>query len=163
MSRSWKWIVPAIAVALSFGIAHASGPIGIYALITRVVLEPNAQNPERIQIWGVFSLVPANGQKDAYQAPKSGYLYYKVNYDPQRTLAEWNDLKSVAGKRRVVGFEDASTMPMVRKADQRPENPEPYNFGRDLATGTGGVVMLRSGTDFPPVKALLEFREPGGR
>jgi hypothetical protein len=183
MSRLWKWIVPTIAAALSFGIAYASGPIGVYGVITKVVLEPNAENPERIQIWGVFSLVSTKGwscatqescdaskarisQPDAFQPPERGYLYFKSPFPPgeqaselkKRMLAEWNDLKSVAGKHQVVGFGDALAMPTVRKADERPENPENYEFGRDLSSGTAGVVKLRSDTDFPPIKALLAFR-----
>ena len=35
----------------------ASGTVGIYGMVSKVVFEPNDQNPERIQIWGAFTLV----------------------------------------------------------------------------------------------------------
>jgi len=34
----------------------ATGEVGIYAILTRVVMEPNETAPERIQLWGVFTL-----------------------------------------------------------------------------------------------------------
>ena len=40
------------AVSLS-----ASGPVGIYGIIDKVVFEPNEQNAERLQVWGVFAYV----------------------------------------------------------------------------------------------------------
>ena len=35
----------------------ASGPAGIYGVVSKVVFEPNDAAPERIQIWGAFTLV----------------------------------------------------------------------------------------------------------
>src|SRR5437879_796628 len=35
----------------------ASGPVGIYAIIEKVIFEPSEQAPERIQIWGAFAVV----------------------------------------------------------------------------------------------------------
>ena len=37
------------------GLLHASDFTGVYAWIDKVVLEPNSDSPERIQVWGVFS------------------------------------------------------------------------------------------------------------
>ena len=50
-----------IAATLS---AQASDPVGIYALVDKVVYEPNDKAPERVQIWGAFSL--AEGRGDGY-------------------------------------------------------------------------------------------------
>src|SRR2546426_894233 len=76
--------------------SHASDPIGIYALVDKVVFEPSESNPERIQIWGAFAF--AAGYDYAYDKPKRGFLYYKLNPAKKDTcLKEWADLKSVAG------------------------------------------------------------------
>src|SRR5438034_6084567 len=61
------------------GRALASDPVGIYALVDKVVFEPNETNPERIQIWGGFAI--AEGYGYTYKNAQRGYLYYKVNSD----------------------------------------------------------------------------------
>src|SRR5438552_1578879 len=96
----------AAALALATGIvAHASGPIAVYAKVDRVVMEPNEQAPERIQVWGVFAIAGKSNPND-FAGPASGYLYYRLpapnetaapDLDRQTTLNEWKDLKSVAG------------------------------------------------------------------
>src|SRR3989442_13271308 len=45
---------------LSAGVACASDPVGIYALVDKVVMERNEQARENIQIWGDFSFANAN-------------------------------------------------------------------------------------------------------
>lgn len=157
-----KLFAVAILAALATGAAYASGWIAVYALIDKVVLEPNAEKPERIQIWGVFRIAAWGGGADA---PARGYLYLTVppswagSGKEVEARKEWNDLKSVAGKRQVVAFGEISfggesnpdyRRATVRKADQKPEKPDPYDFGT-------GVVTLRSDTEYGPVKSLLEF------
>ena len=50
----------AMAATLLAGLAlatvpvGASDPVGIYAVVKKVVFEPNETAPERIQIWGAF-------------------------------------------------------------------------------------------------------------
>src|SRR5437879_11685695 len=47
-----------VAGVLLFAAADliASGPVGIYDIIEKVIFEPNEQAPERIQIWGGFAV-----------------------------------------------------------------------------------------------------------
>jgi hypothetical protein len=45
-----------LLAALSIGTAHASGYVGIYAAIDKVVFEPDADHPQRVQVFGVFSV-----------------------------------------------------------------------------------------------------------
>lgn len=109
--------------------AQASDPIGIYALVHKVVFEPNTNAPDRVQIWGIFSL--AEGRGENYRPAQRGYLYFKLKED-KATLCrnEWNDLKSVVGSDQIVSFgtryENKAT---VRKPDAKPENPETYPLG----------------------------------
>jgi hypothetical protein len=92
---------------------HASGPVGIYGIIERVVFEPNEQAAERIQVWGAFALVDGgSGQPLGTTAPVRGYLYFKLptvfgghaTGDVKTVRREWNDLKAVAGTGQAIGF-----------------------------------------------------------
>src|SRR6266699_332525 len=73
----------------------ASGPVGIYAIIEKVIFEPNDQAPERIQIWGAFAVVDGGlTQPGATSKPLRGYLYFKLPNGSARSVAkmEWADL-----------------------------------------------------------------------
>ena len=50
----------------------------MYALIERVVVEPSVESPERLQVWGVFS-VAAGKYGEFYRAPRRGYMYFKLD------------------------------------------------------------------------------------
>ena len=50
--------------AACLGIVNASGPIAVYALVDKVALEPNADQPERVRISGVF--IVAEERSDVY-------------------------------------------------------------------------------------------------
>jgi len=89
---------------LSGARAWASDPIGIYALVDRVVIEPSDSQPERIQIWGAFS-VAMRQFGDQYSPPVRGYLYYQL--PPEKTQAakaEWADMQKVAGTGQIIAF-----------------------------------------------------------
>jgi hypothetical protein len=85
------------------GTAKASDPVGIYARVDRVSMEPNEQTPERIKIWGAFSL--AAGRGDTYLAPECGYLYFQIDPSHERQCrAEWADFGRVVGKGEIIAF-----------------------------------------------------------
>ena len=93
-----------LAAWLLAGVARASDPVGVYALVDKVVIEPSESQPERVQICGAFVLADP-GRGNQYHPPICGYLYYKINPDkPEACKAEWNDLKSIAGTGQVVAF-----------------------------------------------------------
>jgi|KBSMisStandDraft_5_1062788.scaffolds.fasta_scaffold13364_5 hypothetical protein len=71
---SLRWSVWFVLVLASVGQIHASGPIAVYALVDRVVLEPNEDAPKRIQIWGTFA-VEKLPYSSTYSDPEKGYLY----------------------------------------------------------------------------------------
>ena len=57
----------------------ASGPLGIYGIVERVVMEPNEKAPERIQVWGAFAYVDGMaGEGLTVSAAKRGYLYFRL-------------------------------------------------------------------------------------
>src|SRR5688572_25143261 len=91
---------------------RASGPVGIYGIVERVVFEPSEQAAERIQVWGAFAL--ADGGTDqplGTTTPVRGYLYFKLptvfggyaTGDVKTVRREWNDLKAVAGTGQAIG------------------------------------------------------------
>lgn len=93
--------------------ARASDPIGIYALVDKVVLEPSEASPQRVQIWGAFATAAAKFG-DEYLPPVRGYLYYKLPSEKaDLAVREWNDLKRLAGTGQVVSF-GARWMPSGR-------------------------------------------------
>lgn len=117
--------------------ARVSDPVGIYAIIDRVELRPDATNPTQILIWGVFAR--STGQPgDTYNAAERGYLYYSVNPNSERaTRAEWTDFQKIAGSGKVVGFgQRYRPTGRVRRASESPANPDvhPMGFGIVLST-----------------------------
>lgn len=139
--------VLAIAIAGPAIVGQASDRTGIYAVIDKVVFEPNEQSPERIQVWGSFA-VATRTDRDNYQPVQQGYLYFTAAQSQQMTRAEWNDLKSVAGTKRIVGFSSRLGQNVrVRVSNDKPSAPDTY------VTGVG-VNVMRPDTDHPPIKAL---------
>jgi hypothetical protein len=124
----------ALAVA-SIGLAatagtitlRASDPVGVYAVVQKVVLEPSDSQPQRIQVWGAFALSEA-GNNDDYAAPQVGYVYYTCPQGQEQTCRnEWADIKSVAGKDAGVGFGGRRAgNGRVRKATEAPGAPDVY-------------------------------------
>jgi hypothetical protein len=160
-----KSIICSVAVVLAItlcpGMATASGPISVYALVDKVAFEPSSDKPERIRISGVFIVaVETPDNSTAYSAPQRGYLYFRLPKDDeqlaQRELEEqlarreWADLKSVAGTRQVVGF-GAGWGPKVhvRKPDEGAKSPDEYLLGN---------LLVKINSDQPRAKALLDYK-----
>ena len=131
--------------------AAASDFTGVYARIDRVVLEPATGAPDRIQVWGVFSIAKTTNPRD-YDAPVRGYLYLKLDRNPEAARNEWNDLKAVSGSSEVVAFSVRGAILRVRKSGDAPGDPDSYR------TNTG-VVKVRGRTDYEPVRAVLDFKD----
>src|SRR5262249_13499095 len=84
-----------------------SDPIGIYALIDKVVMEPNDSAPERVQLWGAFATANTENaeNRDAYDPPQRGFYYFSI--PPGKEVVcrrEWTDFKTVTGTGKVIGF-----------------------------------------------------------
>jgi hypothetical protein len=99
-------LVPALAIDVA-----ASGRIGIYGIVERVVFEPDEKSPERVQVWGVFAYSNTLGggaPQGAASDARRGYLYFRLPApgDPslETVKREWKDLKAVAGTGQAIGF-----------------------------------------------------------
>jgi hypothetical protein len=150
-------VVGLLAALLTVGAPqlYASDPVGIFALIEKVVLEPNDAAPERAQIWGAFAV--ADGKRgNQYESPKTGYFYYKLPAEKAAiALKEWSDLKASAGKREVIGFGARyGELGKLRKVDEKPANPDSYPVGFGL------TKMKDRTSNYPPIQQLLASAPP---
>ncbi len=81
-----------------------NGTIGIYAVIDQVTFEPDGPSPNFIRVSGLL-VVPVSMSSGQYRSPQKGYLYFRIRPGmEQETRKDWNELKSIAGTRQVVGF-----------------------------------------------------------
>jgi hypothetical protein len=132
--------------------ALASDPIGIYAIVDKVVFEPNETSPERVQIRGAFAIAEGNGY--TYKQAERGYLYYKLNPDKASACRnEWSDLKSVAGTGQIVAFGSRyGEKGKLRKADAKTADPDVYPVAM-------GLHKIREERDYEPFKQLAKLRD----
>jgi hypothetical protein len=140
-----------LAVAVLLALASpavtlvASDPVGVYAVVQKVVMEPDECAPTKVQIWGAFSF--ADPRTGGYGDVQKGYLYYVVPKGATAAIeqnngkicnAEWIDLKGVATTSEVVGFGGRrGALGRVRAATEKPDNPDVYPLNM-------GVIRLRN-------------------
>ena len=154
--------VALLALVCFFALASleviASEMVGIYAVVEKVIFEPNDRSPERIQIWGVIST-----DRNAAN-PRRGYLYFRLPslFFPEANEAakkEWADFKAIAGTGQPVAFGRRffprlyqgqvsayrQSLGRVRPASAKPSDPEPYpvNIGVSKLTDSTIVGNLR--------------------
>jgi hypothetical protein len=156
MDASLRSRVGIAAVAALFAIPlPESDPIGVYAIVDRVVVEPDTIAPERIQVWGTFVIQthPASYQRSR------GYLYYAPDPENrQATLAEWSDLRTLAGGRGIIGFGYwRGPNGRVRAESDRVAEPDVYPLGtgiyRNISESSAIMKWLRELHSAPRVQA----------
>src|SRR5260370_6083399 len=150
MKSTVRSVTIILVIAACLGVANASGPIAVYALVDKASFEPNADKPERVRISGVF--ITAEERSDVYSAPQRGYLYFALpKQNRELALREWADLKSVAGTRQVVGLGSSwSTKVRVMKPDEEAHVADDYPLGN-------GLVKINPHQ--PRAKALLDYKD----
>jgi hypothetical protein len=143
-------VTAVLAMAACLGIVNASGPIAVYALVDKAAFEPNADQPERVRLSGVF--IVAEERTDVYSAPQRGYLYFALpKSNAEIARREWADLKSIAGSRQVVGLGSSWFAKVrVRKPDEEAKSADDYPMGNGL---------VRVNPDQPRAKALLDYKD----
>jgi hypothetical protein len=121
--------------------AALSDPVGIYAIIDRVELRPDATSPTSAVIWGVFAR--SDGQRgDAYGTAERGYLYLALNPSNERaTKAEWTDFQRVAGTGQMIGFgQRYRPSARVRRAAEAPADPDVHPLGFGIVRSTNNPL-----------------------
>jgi len=158
MKPGMKVTVLAIAAALcTVSIVKASDPVGVYAIVERVVFEPSESAPKTVQVFGAFTAAVQPETRtykpeEAYGPIGHGYLFYTCTPAQAATCAaEWSDLKSVAGKNEVVGFGTrwGKAKPRLRLVSDAPSSPDMYETNI-------GVVKLGKYGDYPTLVAALK-------
>jgi hypothetical protein len=176
-----------VATGILIAARPTSDWVGAYAVIDRVLIEPDTVNPKTIQIWGVFALAQGvvmgdDGRPtidlDAYYPARRGYLYYRTEGLDERgrpVLPSWADLRAVAGTGVPVGFGGRlpARMPAdrVRRPSEKPVNPDVYNVGLGvvrLSPSGGGIITdvlgvpdpisPADGAQLPPGRVQLTTR-----
>jgi hypothetical protein len=146
--RQWGAAAAVLAAAVS---AHASDPMGVYARIEKVVMEPDDGTPQRIQIWGVFSIADTRNADD-YLPAERGYLYFALPGGAALARREWADLKAIAGTSQIVAFGSRwESRPRLRTGAEAPGAPDVYPINV-------GVVRVNGRADYGPVRALITFK-----
>jgi hypothetical protein len=104
--KAWRTALAIVGILAATAPLPASGALGIYGVVEKVVFEPSEAAPERVQVWGAFAYVDGAGRQGLTVSPaKRGYMYFRM--DPAQADAikkEWADLKSVAGTGQAIGF-----------------------------------------------------------
>jgi hypothetical protein len=140
-------IVLAVACLGAAAGLHASDRVGIYGIVDKVVFEPSVGNPERVQIWGAFAVATRN-DRDLYDAVQRGYLYFAVADDTRLSRNEWNDLRTLAGSKKIVAFSSRFGQSVrVRAPGDKPQDADKYVLGT-------GMHIIQADRDYPPIKAL---------
>lgn len=144
-------IVGGFALSLLTYSTEASDWTGIYARVDKVVFEPNAAAPERIQIWGAFAVATV-GNRNTYEPAQRGYLYYSLKEGKEDVCKkEWADLKSVAGSGQIIAFAGRNQTGRVRKSGDKPSDPDVYPLDH-------GVTKVRDTmNDYGPVRELMSL------
>lgn len=145
----------------------ASGRIGYYGIIEKVVFEPSEAAPERIQVWGAFAYVNGGASREAgISAVKRGYLYFKLRSDfagfttqseVDLRKREWADLKAVAGTGQAVGFGSWGYIGAfsVLQPDGVADPPS-FLYERKPSGGERADLRVRPASEAPTVPATYQ-------
>jgi hypothetical protein len=170
----------AVAVlALAFGSrAWAGGPPPVYVVVDKVVLEPNADAPERIRIEGCFvrqteELLRELSEKgipweSTYGKPVEGDVYMSIEPGKEKECrAEWAKWQKAAGTGKVVAvgacvLGGSLHTVKIRKLDEKTTRPDAVYTTDYLEAGGQSYVeddgeRATFGLRFAPVKDLLAF------
>jgi hypothetical protein len=153
MKTVTKISLTVLILLLAASALRASGLVGIYAIVNKVVLEPNDKAPERIKIWGAFTLVDGGtGTGGKTLTPQRGYMYFSLpgtgNFgtdnrgQKEAALREWADFKAIAGTGQVVAFGNLSYIGVFSdELISRPAGMPPYVL---MVPGSGDSIQLHS-------------------
>jgi hypothetical protein len=141
-----------LAAATALG---SGGQIEIYGIVSKVVLEPNDAHPERVQIWGTFTLVDnSSAGRGATLTPQRGYLYFNLPTESNArnaAMKEVSDFQVIAGKGQAVafgrfGYIGAFNDDLIKsRVDTKSRPPYVLNGGGPGFNGSHATVLVRPG------------------
>jgi hypothetical protein len=117
------------------------------------VLEPNDANPQRVRIWGTFTLVEgSNAGGGATLTPQRGYLYFNLPTESNAknvAMKEVSDFRAIAGTGQAVGFGrfgyiGAFNDDLIKaRVDAKSRPPYILNGGAPGFNGSHAAVLVR--------------------
>jgi hypothetical protein len=144
-------MVVGVALLCTASPARASDPVGIYALLDKVEIEPSEGQPEYIRLHGVFSIAQRKSG-DEYSAPQRGFIYFSLPKSKQdQARKEWADLKKMAGTGEAVAFAGRYD---VQKVKVRTD----ADTTKDAVLYSLGVGLSKLGKNDPQTKALAAVK-----
>ena len=159
-----------VCACLSFGVelSRASGPVGIYGIIEKVVFEPSEQAPQRVQVCGAFAYADGIGDTGMATSPaRRGYLYFRLPVlipgftEPSQVelvKKEWADLKTVAGTGLAIAFGHWGYIGGFGGLDPAANSrtSPPYLIQRAPQGGDLTEMRVRPATEAPTSPAVYE-------
>jgi len=150
-------VVVVVALLAGMHTLSASGLVGIFGIVEKVVFEPNEAAPERVQVWGAFAYVDrAYGGEVGVSEAKRGYLYftlprYPASNEVEVVKREWADLKAVAGTGQAVGFGSWGYIGVFSglQPDRRASGSPPYILERVPRGGAATDLRVRPASEPP--------------
>ncbi len=171
-----RYLVVAVLVMAFGSTAWAGGPPPVFVVVDKVVLEPNADAPERIRIEGCFvreseELLREMHEKGlpwekTYMKPVEGYVYMSIEKGHEKECrAEWAKWQKAAGTGKVVEvgacvLGGSLLTVKIRKLDEKTTQPDAVYTTDYLEAGGQRYVEYEGktfGLGFQPVKDLLAF------
>ena len=167
MSKVRAFVVVCLGLTLALQSSYASGPIGIYGIIEKVVFEPSESAPERVQVWGAFAYADGTGDAAVATSPvRRGYLYFTLpalapGVTPQAQIdlvkKEWADLKAVAGTGQAVAFGNWGYIGGFGDLDPATnKRTPPYLIQRAPGGGQSTDMRVRPATEAPTSPAVYQ-------
>ena len=111
-----------------------SEPSGVYAILDKVVMKPNAEQPTEVELHGAFAV--AEGSRGSYyRAARRGVLRFSAGKKPEDAVALWRELMKHAGSGVCVAFSTrweqfVPQNPLRVAAPNEPAGPPvPYGCG----------------------------------
>ncbi len=150
-------LIPALAALVTLtalgGSAHASFPAGVWGLVEKVDIQPDAMNDglTMVRIDGLF--IVANQKPDfaaypGYGEPQAGYMYYKCEGKAVTVCeTEWKELAAVVGSEnncRGWGDNSVPNNGSVRTGPQPPQNPDTYPLAMGVLMGFSPCEALKA-------------------
>jgi len=142
----------ALLATATAAVVVPSDPSGVYAVLDRVVLQPNAEAPTSVELHGAFALAEG-GRGQYYRAPRIGVLRFQLGKDREASIAQWRELLPLAGTGKIVSFGSRYEQHADGKATVRVETPDlPPAPLVPFATGWG--VRPLENVNYGPAREL---------
>ena len=92
-----------LAVAAPVPATLPSDPVGVFAIVDKVVMKPDAEQPNEVELHGAFAV--AEGSRGSYyRAARRGVLRFSAGKKPDEAVTQWRELQKHAGKGVCVAF-----------------------------------------------------------